>query len=749
MGQANLPVDGGETRDVRLTDALSERYLSYALSTIMARSLPDVRDGLKPVHRRLLYAMRQLKLDPDSPYKKSARVVGDVIGKFHPHGDQSIYDALVRLAQDFALRYPLIDGQGNFGNIDGDNAAAMRYTEARLTAVAEYLLRGIDEDTVDFRATYDGEAEEPVVLPAAFPNLLANGAQGIAVGMATAIPPHNVAEICDALAHLIKTPKATTDKLLTLMPGPDFPTGGVLVEDRETLLEAYGKGRGSFRLRARWHGEKLKGGGYQIVVTEVPFQVQKSRLVEKIAELMAARKLAMLADVRDESTEEVRLILEPRSRNVDPDVLMESMFRQTELESRVSLNMNVLDADNTPRVMSLREALQAYLDHRHEVLVRRSRHRLEKIARRLEVLEGYLIAYLNLDEVIRLVREDDDPKRAMMKRWKLSDAQAEAILNMRLRALRRLEEIQIKREHTALSVEQADLTELLGDEKRRWGMIADEVKALRKTFGPTTPLGRRRTDLSGAPDDVVIPLEAVIEREPVTVLCSEKGWIRVMKGHFDQQPETRYKEGDRARFAVEAYTTDRLLAFATNGRFYMLATDKLPGGRGFGEPLRLMLDLANDQDVVSLMVHVPGRKLLVASADGRGFMVPENDVIAQTRSGKQVLNLASGIEAAVCAMVGEATDSIAVVGENRKLLIFPLDELPEMTRGRGVILQRYKDGGLSDVKAFRLADGLTWAAGAGRTRTENDLTAWIGRRAQAGRLPPGGFPRSNRFGPGA
>jgi topoisomerase-4 subunit A len=746
MGQTKAVPEGGEIRDVRLTDALSERYLSYALSTIMARSLPDVRDGLKPVHRRLLYAMRQLRLDPNSPYKKSARVVGDVIGKFHPHGDQAIYDALVRLAQDFALRYPLIDGQGNFGNIDGDNAAAMRYTEARLTLVAEFLLQGIDEDTVDFRATYDGEAEEPVVLPAAFPNLLANGAQGIAVGMATAIPPHNVAEICDALLHLIKTPKATIDKLLSLMPGPDFPTGGVLVEERETLLEAYCKGRGSFRLRARWETEKLKGGGYQIIVTEMPFQVQKSRLVEKIAELMAARKLSMLADVRDESTEEVRLVLEPRSRNVDPDVLMESLFRQTELESRVSLNMNVLDADNTPRVMSLRDALQAYLDHRHQVLLRRSNHRLEKIARRLEVLEGYLIAYLNLDEVIRLIREDDDPKRAMMKRWKLTDAQAEAILNMRLRALRKLEEIEIKREHGELSAEQSDLEALLKNEKRRWGMIADEVKALRKTFGPTTPLGRRRTELSGAPDDVVIPLEAVIEREPVTILCSEKGWIRAMKGHFEQLPETRYKEGDRARFAVEAQTTDKLLVFATNGRFYTLAVDKLPGGRGFGEPLRLMIDLPNDQDAVALKVHEPGRTLLIASGDGRGFTVPENDVIAQTRSGKQVLNLASGVEAAVCTVVDEEADSIAVVGENRKLLIFPRDEMPEMTRGRGVILQRYRDGGLSDVKAFRLTEGLSWFAGAGRTRTETDLTAWIGRRAQAGRLPPTGFPRTNKFG---
>ena len=745
MSQANLPIEGGMIRDVRITDALSERYLSYALSTIMARSLPDVRDGLKPVHRRLLYAMRQLRLDPNSPYKKSARVVGDVIGKFHPHGDQAIYDALVRLAQDFALRYPLIDGQGNFGNIDGDNAAAMRYTEARLTVVAEYLLRSIDEDTVDFRPTYDGETEEPVVLPAAFPNLLANGAQGIAVGMATAIPPHNVSEICDALLHLIKSPKATIDKLVSLIPGPDFPTGGVLVEERETIVEAYAKGRGSLRLRARWETEKVKGGGYQIVVTEMPFQVQKARLIEKIADLIAARKLSMLADVRDESTDEVRLVLEPRSRNIDAHVLMESLFRQTDLETRVSLNMNVLDAENTPRVMSLREALQAYLDHRHDVLLRRSNHRLEKIARRLEVLEGYLVAYLNLDEVIRIIREEDDPKRKMMARWKLSDAQAEAILNMRLRALRKLEEIEIRSEHKELSKEQRELRGLLKNEKRRWEVISSEIRDLKKTFNVKSELGRRRTVLSGAPSEVVVPLEAVIEREPVTVLCSVKGWVRAMKGHFEEMPEARYKEGDRARFAVPAYTTDKLLVFATNGRFYTLGVDKLPGGRGFGEPLRLMLDLPNDQDVVSLLVHVPGRRLLVASSDGRGFIVPEDEVLAQTKNGKQVLNVGSGVEAACCRIVEEVADSIAVIGDNRKLLVFPMEELPEMTRGRGVILQRYRDGGLSDVQAFSRDAGLSWSAGAGRTRTESDLMAWSGKRGQAGRLPPNGFPRSNKF----
>ena len=734
----------GEIRDVKLSDALSERYLSYALSTIMARSLPDVRDGLKPVHRRLLYAMRQLRLDPNSGFKKSARVVGDVIGKFHPHGDQAIYDALVRLAQDFSLRFPLIDGQGNFGNIDGDNAAAMRYTEARLTEVAAVLLEGIDEDAVDFRPTYDGEAEEPVVLPGGFPNLLANGAQGIAVGMATSIPPHNVGEICDALLHVIKSPNATIEKLADLIPGPDFPTGGVLVESRENIVEAYKSGRGAFRLRARWDTEKVKGGSYQIIVSEIPFQVQKSRLIEKIAELLMARKLAMLGDVRDESTDEVRLVLEPKSRNVDPEVLMESLFRQTDLENRIGLNMNVLDADNTPRVMNLREVLRAFLDHRHEVLKRRTQHRLEKIAHRLEVLDGYLIAYLNIDEVIRIIREEDDPKAKMMKRWKLSEVQAEAILNMRLRALRKLEEISIREEHSALSKEQKDLKQLMKNESRRWGVIADQVKEIKTNFGPKTALGRRRTEIGAPPSDVVIPLEAVVEREPVTVLCSAKGWVRALKGHQEDTSDAKYKEGDRSRFAVHAQTTDKLLVFATNGRFYTLGVDKLPGGRGFGEPLRLMTGLPNDQDIVALLVHEPGRKLLVASSDGRGFVVPEDEVVAHTKNGKQTLNPGQGVEAAVCRPV--RGDHLAVVGENRKLLIFPLDELPEMTRGRGVILQKYKDGGLSDAKAFVLAEGLTWAAGAGRTRTETDLRAWLGKRAQAGRLPPNGFPKSNKFG---
>ncbi|MGE5766618.1 MAG: DNA topoisomerase IV subunit A [Bacteroidota bacterium] len=739
---AALPA--GDIRDVKLSDALSERYLSYALSTIMARSLPDVRDGLKPVHRRLLFAMRQLRLDPNTGFKKSARVVGDVIGKFHPHGDQSIYDALVRLAQDFSLRFPLIDGQGNFGNIDGDNAAAMRYTEARLTEVAAALLDGIDEDAVDFRPTYDGEAEEPVVLPGGFPNLLANGAQGIAVGMATSIPPHNVGEICDALLHLIKTPNATIEKLVDLMPGPDFPTGGVLVEGRDSIVEAYRSGRGSFRLRARWEVEKVKGGGFQVVVTEIPFQVQKSRLIEKIAELLLAKKLAMLADVRDESAADVRLVLVPKSRNVDPEHLMEQLFRTTDLEIRFGLNMNVLDADNTPRVMSLREALRAFLDHRHVVLQRQTQHRLEKIAHRLEVLDGYLIAYLNLDEVIRIIREEDDPKATMMKRWKLSDVQAEAILNMRLRALRKLEEITIRQEHAALSKEQKDLKLLMKDEARRWAAIGEQVKEIKARFGQKTPLGKRRTEIGDVPSEVVIPLEAVVEKEPVTVLCSAKGWIRALKGHQEDVSDAKYKEGDRERFAVLAQTTDKLLVFATNGRFYTLGVDKLPGGRGFGEPLRLMMGLPNDQDIVAVFVHRPGGRLLVASADGRGFVVPEDEVVAQTKNGKQVLNTAAGVEAAVCRPV--EGDTVAVIGENRKLLLFPLDEVPEMTRGRGVMLQKYKDGGLSDAKTFTRKEGLTWAAGAGRVRTETDLRPWIGKRAQAGRLPPNGFAKSNKFG---
>jgi topoisomerase-4 subunit A len=733
----------GEIRPVPLADALGERYLTYALSTITSRSLPDVRDGLKPVHRRLLYAMRELHLNPAAGFKKCARIVGDVMGKYHPHGDAAIYDAMVRLAQDFAVRYPLVDGQGNFGNVDGDNAAAMRYTEARLTETAQRLLEGIDEDAVDFRATYDGEGAEPIVLPANFPNLLANGAAGIAVGMATSIPPHNVAEICDALLHLIKTPNATIAKLIDFMPGPDFPTGGVLCESRETMVEAYKTGRGSFRVRAKYEVEKIKGGGYQIVITGVPYQVQKAKLVERIAELMHNRKLQLLDDIHDESTTEVRLVLVPKSRNVDPDHLMESLFRQTDLETRISLNMNVLDGGLVPRVMDLREVLQAFLDHRHDVLVRRSKHRLGKIEQRLEMLDGLLIAYLNIDEVIRIIREEDDPKAELIKTFKLSDMQAEAILNMRLRHLRKLEEMEIRNEHAALTQERKDINKLLKDADLRWKRIAGEIGDIRKAYGPATPLGRRRTELGAAPSAVVIPLESMIEREPVTVICSDKGWIRAARGHLPDIADIKYKEGDRERFAFHAQTTDKLIIFATNGRFYTIGVDKLPGGRGFGEPLSLMIELGNEHGVVALTVQDPERKLLVASTDGRGFIVPEKDVAAQTRAGKQVLNVSGDVEAAVCSPV--SGDSVAVVGENRKLLIFPLAELPEMTRGRGVMLQRYgTGGGLADAVTFDGKEGLPWRIG-DRTRVETDLKDWMGKRAQAGRKAPRGFPKNNRF----
>ncbi len=737
----SAPVEPRKIRNVSLADALSERYLAYALSTITSRSLPDVRDGLKPVHRRLLHAMRILKLDPTTGFKKCARVVGDVIGKYHPHGDTAVYDAMVRLAQEFAVRYPLVDGQGNFGNIDGDNPAAMRYTEARLTAVASALLEGIDQDTVDFRATYDGEEEEPVVLPARFPNLLANGSSGIAVGMATNVPPHNVGELCDALVHLLKRPNATMTTLVEKIPGPDFPTGGVLVEGHDSIVQSYSTGRGSFRLRARWEIEKLPRGQYQIIVTEIPYQVPKARLIEKIAGLMELRKLVLLGDVLDESAETVRIVFEPKSRTVVPETLMESLFRQTDLEVRISLNLNVLDGHGVPRVMNLREALQAFLDHRHEVLVRRSSHRQATIAKRLEVLGGYLVVFLNLDEVIRIVREEDEPKQALIKRFKITDAQAEAILNMRLRALRKLEEIAIIEERDALEAEKSGLEALLADDGLRRDVLIDELRDIRANFGEKTPLGRRRTEIGAPPSEINVPTEAMIEREPITVLCSEKGWIRAVKGHRNGT-ETKYKEGDRERFKVTTETTDKLVVFATNGRFYTLGCDKLPRGRGFGEPLRLMIDLGNDQDIIAVFVHQAGRRLFVASSDGRGFVVGENDVIAQKRQGKQVLNLGAGAEAAVCAVVDG--DTAAVIGDNRKLLLFALDDVPVMTRGRGVILQRYRDGGLADAKTFNRADGLTWRSG-DRTRTHGELADWLGARGQSGRLPPMGFPRSNRF----
>src|SRR5580704_6392447 len=734
----------GEIRDVDFADALGERYLSYALSTIMARSLPDVRDGLKPVHRRILHAMNELRMDPDAAYKKCARVVGDVIGKYHPHGEVAVYEALVRLAQDFAQRYPLVDGQGNFGNIDGDNAAAMRYTESRMSAVARAMLEGISEDAVDFRQTYDGEDSEPVVLPGRFPNLLANGATGIAVGMATSVPPHNVGEICAALTHLIDNPACPVVELVALMPGPDFPTGGILIEPADNIRNAYETGRGSFRLRARWVKEPLGHGLYQIVVTEVPFQVQKSRLIEKIAALLEERKLPLLADIQDESAEDVRLVFEPKTRNVDADMLMEQLFRTTELETRVPLNLNVLVPQGVPRVMNLKEALQEFLDHRRVVLQRRTRHRLAAVARRMEVLRGLVIVYVNLDEVIRIIREEDDPKAEMIARWGLTDTQAEAILDMRLRALRRLQEIAIRKELEELAAESGEIERLLGSDRRQWTVIKKEVAETATEFGGDTALGRRRTTIGEAPAPVDIPVTALIEREAVTVLCSEKDWIRTTKGHNIAAAEQRYKEGDGPRFAVPAETTDRLMIFASNGRFYTLGVDRLPSGRGQGEPLRLMIDLPNEFEIVAMFPYRLGMKILVAATDGRGFIVDGEEALAQTRAGKQVLAPGKGETASVC--VPADGDTAAFVGENRRMLVVDLGEIPEITRGRGVILQRYRMGKLVDAKMFRLADGLAWRQGENRTRTETDLTPWRGPRGGAGRSVPQGFPRNGKFG---
>ena len=731
-------------QDVDFADALGERYLSYALSTIMARSLPDVRDGLKPVHRRILHAMNQLRINPDGAYRKCALVVGEVIGKYHPHGDAAIYDAMVRLAQDFAQRYPLVDGQGNFGNIDGDNPAQMRYTESRMSAVARAMLDGIEEDAVDFRATYDGENSEPVVLPARFPNLLANGAAGIAVGMATSIPPHNVGEICATLLHLIDNPGASVAELVILMPGPDFPTGGVLVEPADGIRTAYETGRGSFRLRARFVKEPLGHGLYQIVVTEIPYQVQKSRLIEKIAQLLEEKKLPLLADIRDESAEDVRLVFEPKTRNVDPDLLMEQLFRTTELEVRVPLNLNVLDPAGVPRVMSLKEVLREFLDHRRVVLQRRSRHRLAAIERRMEVLRGLVIVYINLDEVIRIIREEDEPKDAMMARWGLTDMQAEAILNMRLRALRRLEEVAIRKELEALGAEAGDIEKLLSSDRQQWTALSKEIAATQKEFGGDTTLGKRRTTIGEAPEPREIPVTALIEREPVTILCSEKDWIRAVKGHNVSAAEQRYKEGDGPRFAVSAETTDRLIVFGSNGRFYTLGVDRLPSGRGQGEPLRLMIDLANEHEIVAMFPYRLGMKILVAATDGRGFIVDGEEALAQTRAGKQVLSPGKGEKACVC--VPASGDAVAFVGENRRMLVVDLEEIPEIARGRGVILQRYRMGRLADAKVFRLADGLSWRQGESRTRTETDLMPWRGARGGAGRSVPNGFPRNGKFG---
>lgn len=759
MGKELVPPGSGggdHIEPVDLRKALEERYLAYALSTIMHRALPDVRDGLKPVHRRIMHAMRLLRLNPEQGFAKCARIVGEVMGKFHPHGDQSIYDALVRLAQSFSVRYPLVDGQGNFGNIDGDNAAAMRYTEARMTEVATALLEGITEDAVDFRLTYNEEDEEPVVLPGAFPNLLANGSSGIAVGMATSIPPHNAAELCKAALHLIDNPAAEVEDLMTREPaddpdenmvrGPDFPTGGIVVDSFDAILEAYKTGRGSFRVRSRWHQEDQGRGVWQIVVTEIPYGVQKSRLIEKIAELLLARRLPLLDDVRDESAEDIRLVLVPKSRTVDPAILMESLFKLTELESRFPLNMNVLSRGKVPGVMSLKQVLQEWLEHRKEVLVRRSRHRLAEIMRRLEVLGGYLVAYLNIDEVIRIIREEDEPKPVMMGRWDLTDLQAESILNMRLRALRKLEEFEIRKEFDALTAEKAGIDALLASDAKQWKTIRWEVEKQRDKFGSHTELGRRRTQFADAPDhDEEHIAQAMIEREPVTVIVSEKGWLRAMKGHLADFEGLTFKEGDKLKLAFRAQTTDKILVFTTGGKFYTIGADRLPGGRGHGEPIRIMVDMENDQDIVTAFVHEPGRKLLLASHQGNGFVVPESEVVANTRKGKQVMNVKSPDEAKLCVPV--AGDHVAIVGENRKLLVFPLADVPELTRGKGVRLQKYKDGGVSDVKPFAIETGLSWTDSADRTftKTKDELAEWLGARASAGRMVPKGFPRSGRF----
>ncbi len=729
-------------KETKLADALSERYLAYAMSTIVARSLPDVRDGLKPVHRRLLFAMRQLKLDPATGFKKCARVVGDVIGKYHPHGDTSVYEAMVRLAQDFAVRYPLVDGQGNFGNIDGDRAAAMRYTEARLTPVAMALMDGLDDNAVDFEKTYDGEEEEPSVMPAAFPNLLANGSSGIAVGMATNIPPHNVGEICDALQYLIKHPDCEIVKMLDFVQGPDFPTGGILAESRANIIKAYTTGRGAMKVRAKWEKEELSHGQYQIVVTEIPYGVPKSDLIMKIAKLLSEKKLPLLADIRDESADKVRIVLEPKSRTVAPEQLMEHLFKNTELQINFNLNMNVLDADHTPRVMNLKEVLVAFLKHRDAVLVRRSRFRLDKIAHRMELLQGFLITYLNLDRVIEIIRNEDEPKPIMIEEFSLSEVQVEAILNMRLRSLRKLEEAQLKTEFENLALEKAGLENLLSDEQIRFKKLSEEIGEIKKQFGAKTVLGARRTQIAEAVVSIDVPIEAMIEKEPITVVLSKKGWIRALKGHTETD-DLKFKEGDSLKLALKAYTTDNIMLFASNGRFYTILGDKIPGGRGFGEPLRLSIDLPEDADIVTLFVWQADEQLLVASLKGKGFIVRTKDIIAQTRSGKIILNLSDDDKAVLCRpAVG---DHVAVIGTNRKMIVFKAAEIPTMTRGSGVMLQKYAGAALSDVKFFNLEEGLAFPSGNG-IRVERNIELWLAKRASVGKIPPVGFPRSNKFG---
>jgi topoisomerase-4 subunit A len=743
INEQNEDDGGSNTLSEPLRRAIGDRYLTYALSTIMHRALPDARDGLKPVHRRILYAMYRLKLVASGKFLKSAKISGDTMGDFHPHGDAAIYDAMARLAQDFSVRYPMVDGQGNFGNIDGDNPAAARYTEARMTAIAEAMLVGMEENAVDFQDNYDGRLTEPSVLPASFPNLLANGSTGIAVGMATNIPPHNIGELLDASIHLIKAPNARDETLMDFVPGPDFPTGGILVEPRESLLETYRTGRGPMRLRSKWEIEDLPRGLWQIVITEIPYQVQKSKLIEKIAELIQLKKLPILADVRDESAEDIRLVLEPRAKTVDPTVLMETLFRMSDLEVRFNLNLNTLIDGRTPKVCSMKEVLRAFIDHKRDVLLRRSKHRMDKIDHRLEVLEGYIVAFLNLDRVIEIIRNEDEPKKIMMNEFSLSDVQVEAILNMRLRSLRKLEEIELRTELDSLQLERADLDDLLSSEKMQWDRIINELRDTRKLFGKNSDGGARRTELADAPDFEEVPIEAMIEKEPITIVCSAMGWVRAMKGHVDLTQELKYKDGDEKRFVFHAETTDKLLMFGGNGRFYTMSCSELPGGRGMGEPIRLIVDLPNDANMIDLFIHQPDRKLLLASSAGDGFIVEENDIVAQTRTGKQVLNVKNDITALICKPV--AGDYVATVGQNRKVLIFPIDELPIMSRGKGVRMQKYKDGGLNDATTFNLIDGLSWLDPAGRRRIESELADWVGKRAGAGRMAPRGFPRENKF----
>jgi topoisomerase-4 subunit A len=746
MGKPLIPPKPPEIHEVPLREALEERYLAYALSTIMHRALPDARDGLKPVHRRILYGMRLLNLNPNAPFKKSAKIVGDVMGSFHPHGDQAIYDAMVRLAQDFSSRYPLVDGQGNFGNIDGDNPAAYRYTEARMTDVARLLLDGIDEDAVEFRPTYDSTGKEPSVLPGGFPNLLANGAQGIAVGMATSIPPHNAAELCDAALHLIDKPEARSKALLKWVKGPDFPTGGIIVDSKEAIAEAYVTGRGSFRTRARWVQEEGSRGTWQIVITEIPYLVQKSRLVEKIAELLNEKKLPLVGDVRDESVEDVRLVIEPKSRTVDPELLMESLFRLTELESRIPLNLNVLIKGKVPRVVGLAECLREWLDHLRDVLIRRSNHRKTEIEHRLEVLGGLLIAYLNIDKVIKIIRTEDEPKPVLMKTFKLTDIQADSILNMRLRNLRKLEEMEIRTEDKNLRNELKGIKSLLGSEKEQWDRVGEQVRKVRDMFGPKTPLGKRRTSFADAPEhDLAAIEEAFVEREPVTVVISEKGWVRTMKGHMSDLSGLAFKTDDKLDHAFFAESTSKLLVFATNGKFYSLDVAKLPGGRGHGEPIRMFIDMDQDAAIVSLFVNKGGRKFLIASTEGQGFVVNEDECVGNTRKGKQVMNVTMPAEATAIAVV--SGDTVAVIGTNHKMVLFGIDQVPEMARGRGVRLQKYSGGKLSDVTIFEAREGLSWKDSAGRDQsmTMKELADWRGNRADAGRLAHG-LPKSNKFG---